>query len=1222
MEDCNIALRFDKSCDRRCYNLPTAASKEIAVILPGSEDQPQGDRDIILRKKDGSLMQIDQRHPFYVSLHYVLLFPTGQLGWHPRIEYKAGEMVPDAGELEPNDGENNEGQGQPSKKRKYITQTEYFSYRLHPRMGESNHIFRAGKLFQEYIVDAWALCEQARLLYVQTHQKELRADTYQGVVDALASDANATGNEIGQRTILPSSFIGGTRNMIQNCQDALPINRHFHGADLFITITANPNWPEVTRELLPGQTASDRPDLVVRVFHAKVAQLLKDLNEHGVMGRTVARVWTIEFQKRGLPHMHLIVFLDPAHKLRTPEDIDTLISAEFPDEHEMPELYELVKKFMVHNPCGTQNPQSPCMDGNKCSKSFPKPFRDQTTVSDDSYANLRRRNDGKQHIINGKEVDNRWVVPHSPWLIWKYRCHINVECITSVKAIKYIYKYVYKGHDRTTMEFGTCQDEVKQYLDARYVSSCEALWRIYHFRMHDEHPGVVRLQVHLPNQQLISWDENVAPNLQQVVAQAAEKDTTLTAYFKANDQIPEARNHLYQDFPVHFVWVRGKKKWKIRQQQTAIGRMFYAHPASGERFYLRTLLTAVKGATSFENLRTVNGETYATFQEACIAHGLLADDNEWKLCLQDAGLMQSGRQLRNLFVTILRDCSPSDPAALWLHFRTQICDDLRWALQHKNIRQNPTEEDVFDYGLYLIDKLLRSSSGNKGLEHWPTMPQPQQNWDLEVGNRLIREQRDYDAEEQTRLANERIPKLNEEQRKAFDEIVEAVNTKSGQTFFLHGPGGTGKTYIYNTLCYFLRGQHKIIICVASSGIAALLIIGGRTSHSCFKIPINIDELSSCLFGKNSDLAELIRLADLIVWDEAPMQHRHIHEAVDRTFRDVRGSDKPFGGLSVVFGGDFQQILPVIVKGSRAQIVNACMQRSTLWHSMKVLHLTQNMRLNVDDAQERDFAQWQIDIGHGRHTNESDDVSLPESFKCAENTVQSLIDTIYPGIDLLPHPEDHYFSERTILSSRNDDVDDLNHAILNRFPGEVKVFQSADSIEDNEGHGEDGILMYPVEYLNSINCSGLPLAKLALKIGCPIMVLRNINPGEGVCNGSRGILTRATSRVLEVRLLTGEHAGELMFIPWMGIIPNETQVPFKFRRVQFPVRLCFAMTINKSQGQSVNHVGIDARSAVFTHGQFYVAISRVTSVHNIKIIWDDQLPNPVTKNIVYPEVLLN
>ena len=108
-----------------------------------------------------------------------------------------------------------------------------------------------------------------------------------------------------------------------------------------------------------------------------------------------------------------------------------------------------------------------------------------------------------------------------------------------------------------------------------------------------------------------------------------------------------------------------------------------------------------------------------------------------------------------------------------------------------------------------------------------------------------------------------------------------------------------------------------------------------------------------------------------------------------------------------------------------------------------------------------------------------------------------------------------------------------------------------------GHGEQGILMYPLEYLNKINCSGLPLAKLALKVGCPVMVLRNINPGDGVCNGSRGILTRATPRVLEVQLLSGEHAGELIFIPQAGIIPNETQVPFKLKCLQFPIWLCFA-----------------------------------------------------------------
>jgi len=136
----------------------------------------------------------------------------------------------------------------------------------------------------------------------------------------------------------------------------------------------------------------------------------------------------------------------------------------------------------------------------------------------------------------------------------------------------------------------------------------------------------------------------------------------------------------------------------------------------------------------------------------------------------------------------------------------------------------------------------------------------------------------------------------------------------GQTFFLHGPGGTGKTYVYNTLCYFLHGQGFIVLCVASSGIAALLLIGGRTAHSCFKIPIDIHESSLCGIKKNSQLAALIKATDLVIWDKAPMQSRHIHEAVDHTFQDIRGCDQPFGGLCVVFGADFKQILPVVIKG--------------------------------------------------------------------------------------------------------------------------------------------------------------------------------------------------------------------------------------------------------------------------------------------------------------------
>jgi hypothetical protein len=211
---------------------------------------------------------------------------------------------------------------------------------------------------------------------------------------------------------------------------------------------------------------------------------------------------------------------------------------------------------------------------------------------------------------------------------------------------------------------------------------------------------------------------------------------------------------------------------------------------------------------------------------------------------------------------------------------------------------------VFDYGLYLIDSILRGS--NKSLRDWPTMPLPQIDWAAAVGNRLIADQRSYNIDEQAQLATQRIPTLNAAQHSSFDSIVDAVETQSGQTFFLHGPGGTGKTYVYNTLCHFLRGQGKFVLCVASSGITSLLLIGGRTSHSTFKIPIEIHESSTCAIPRNSDLAELICSTDLVIWDEAPMQHRHIHEAVDRTFQDIRHSDKPFGGLSVVFGGDFKR----------------------------------------------------------------------------------------------------------------------------------------------------------------------------------------------------------------------------------------------------------------------------------------------------------------------------
>src|SRR6267142_1911064 len=531
------------------------------------------------------------------------------------------------------------------------------------------------------------------------------------------------------------------------------------------------------------------------------------------------------------------------------------------------------------------------------------------------------------------------------YLIWKYRCHINVESIASVQAVKYIYKYVYKGHDRTTMEFGTCRDEIKQYLDARYISSCEALWRLYLFDMQKQVPNVVRLQVHLPDLQGVVFNVEQDARGQDIITEHEGRATSLTGWFEANAALPEGDAMLlllYQDYPSKNVWNTKAYKWTKRAQNSfAIGRMYHTFPTSGERFYLHLLLTTVPGATSFEHLCTFEGTPYLTFKDACIARGLLEDDSEWHQCLREARHMATGYQLRHLFVTILRDCTPTNPRALWEEFADHICDDLARQLARLHIRENPTPEEIRDYGLYLIEQLL--SPSGKSLKDFQGMPQVTGNWEANLHNHLIAEQQQYDSAQQAQLAADFIAKLNPDQQAGFDKITSAVTTKSGEIFFLHGAGGTGKTFLYNTLCYHLRSQDKIVLCVASSGIAALLLQGGRTAHSCFKIPIPCHESSICNIPKTSQLAELIHMTDLVIWDEATMQHRHNMEAVDCTFRDIlNNSEKPFGGLSVVFGGDFRQILPVIIKGSRGQTVGSCIQRSFLWTSIKVLHLYQNM----------------------------------------------------------------------------------------------------------------------------------------------------------------------------------------------------------------------------------------------------------------------------------------
>lgn len=267
----------------------------------------------------------------------------------------------------------------------------------------------------------------------------------------------------------------------------MAITRHLQKPALFITFTANPHWLEIQRELQPGQQAESRPDLTSRVFHLKTRELLDDLKRKHIFGNYRGSVYTIEYQKQGLPHMHLLLFLPPEEQFRNADQVDEIISAEFPTAHDDPNgtLMDVVASVMVHGPCGELNPKAKCMtldpvtNRKNCCKGFPKPFQPETVIRDDGYPLYRCRNNGMGYDIphplyDGQSycVTNEWVVPHSPYLLRKYHAHINVESCGSVRAIKYVHKYIYKGSHRATAEVAGV-DEITRHLNGRYIGPAE-----------------------------------------------------------------------------------------------------------------------------------------------------------------------------------------------------------------------------------------------------------------------------------------------------------------------------------------------------------------------------------------------------------------------------------------------------------------------------------------------------------------------------------------------------------------------------------------------------------------------------------------------------------------------------------------------------------------------------------------------------------------------------
>ena len=250
----------------------------------------------------------------------------------------------------------------------------------------------------------------------------------------------------------------------------------------------------------------------------------------------------------------------------------------------------------------------------------------------------------------------------------------------------------------------------------------------------------------------------------------------------------------------------------------------------------------------------------------------------------------------------------------------------------------------------------------------------------------------------------------------------------------------------------------------------------------------------------------------------------------------------------------------------------------------------------------------LDIGNGNiATNSNGQITIPpECGKVVSNTEQ-LFTSIYPEINVNISNHD-WLRERAILAPKNDTVNEINYKIVSQLENEVKIYLYKYNVVDVAES-----LNFPVEFLNSLQPSGTPPHNLQLKVGVPIILMRNLNPPK-LCNGTRLCVKNLMPHLIEATILTGIGRGEDIFIPRIPIIP--ANLPFQFKRLQFPVKLSFAMTINKSQGQSLKVDGISLTEPCFSHGQLYVALSRVGRSQNLLIL----APEARTVNKVYAKAL--
>nr|XP_016491629.1 PREDICTED: uncharacterized protein LOC107811256 [Nicotiana tabacum] len=427
----------------------------------------------------------------------------------------------------------------------------------------------------------------------------------------------------------------------------------------------------------------------------------------------------------------------------------------------------------------------------------------------------------------------------------------------------------------------------------------------------------------------------------------------------------------------------------------------------------------------------MNGVCCDTFREAAEKRGLLHSDSNLIDCMSEAVSYQTPYRLRLLFFTLLVHCCPTNPKDLWEKFEDSMSEDFK-------ILPNLPAKDIRHKVLSHINEILHSMGHN--VNEYKLISEIIQT------SREAKEAREVHFERTITVSDTDIlleKRLNVEQRRACNVIIGRIFSNRRRAFFIDGPGGTGKTFLYLALLATVRSKGFIVLATTSSGVAASILPEGRTAHSRFKIPIDIDQNFSINISKQMSLAYLIRYAKLIIWDEVSMVKSKMIEVFSLLLKDIMDSHALFGGKVIVFGGDFRQTLHVVRNEKKKDFICESLLYCNIWNRLEKLQLSEKIRTKTDPA----FCKYLMRIGNGTEKVNCDNkIKIPDSivipFTSEEESLDELFKITYPNVSTF-FSDSSSVTSHVILTTKNDFVDELNDMLIAKFSFTSKTYVAID-----------------------------------------------------------------------------------------------------------------------------------------------------------------------------------